>query len=165
MGLFGRRKPLHEQLAEDADLDIGRQQRPQNAFSGFLHDLVNTDAVGIHGVHRQREWDTVVTVDAELPGDAVHFAALPDGTLVVEEDVPDGSLTPLADAVEAAIQPPYRAQAVRRGERVWAVGANRIEVRAFPGHEEDELELVEEERVVLGRRLDGDLFEVEVTPL
>lgn len=165
MGLFGRRKPLHEQLADDADLDIGRQPRPQNAFSGFLHDLVNTDAVGIHGVHRQREWDTVVTVDAELPGDAVHFAALPDGTLVVEEEVPDGALTPLADAVEATIQPPYRAQGVRRGERVWAVGANRIEVRAFPGREEDELELVEEERVVLGRRLDGDLFEVEVTPL
>ncbi len=165
MGLFGRRKPLHEQLADDADLDIGRQPRPQNAFSGFLHDLVNTDAVGIHGVHRQREWDTVVTVDAELPGDAVHFTALPDGTLLVEEDVPDGALTPLAEAVEAAVQPPYRAQGVRRGERVWAVGANRIEVRAVPGREEDELELVEEERVVLGRRLDGDLFEVEVTPL
>ena len=164
MGLF-RRKPLHERLAEEAALDIGRKPSAPNAFSGFLHDLVNTDAVGIHGVHRLREWDAVVPAEAELPGDAVHFAALPDGTLVVDEDVPDGALTPLADALEATVAPPYRAQAVRRGERVWAVGAKRIEVRAFPGQEEDELELLEGDTVVLGRRLDGDLFEVEVTPL
>ncbi|HUH15762.1 MAG TPA: hypothetical protein VML35_07745 [Gaiellaceae bacterium] len=164
MGLF-RRKPLHERLAEEAALDIGRKPRAPNAFSGFLHDLVNTDAVGIHGVHRLREWDAVVTAEAELPGDAVHFAALPDGTLVVDEDVPDGALTPLADALEATVAPPYRAQAVRRGERVWAAGAKRIEVRAFPGREDDELELIEGDTVVLGRRLDGDLFEVEVTPL
>lgn len=164
MGIF-RRRPLHERLAEEGALDIGRKPSAPNAFSGFLHDLVNTDAVGIHGVHRQREWDAVVTAQAELPGDAVHFAALPDGTLLVDEDVPDGALTPLADALEATVAPPYRAQAVRRGERVWAVGAKRIAVRAFPGHEEDELELLEGDTVVLGRRLDGDLFEVEVTPL
>ena len=164
MGLFGRSKPLHERLADEANLDIGQPPRPR-AFSGFLHDLANTDAVGIHGVHRARVWDTGATVEADLPGDAVHFAALPDGTLVVDEDVPDGSLTPLADALEAAVRPPYRAEAVRQEERVWAVGAKRIEVRAFPGHQGDELELVEGETVVLGRRLDGDLFEVETTPL
>jgi hypothetical protein len=38
-------------------------------------------------------------------------------------------------------------------------------VRAYPEHEADELELVEDGHVVLGRRLDGDLFDVEVTPL
>ena len=56
-----------------------------------------------------------------------------------------------------------RASAAAR--RVWAVAAKRIEVRAFPGLEEDELELVEDDHVIIGHRLDGDLFHVEVTPL
>ena len=85
--------------------------------------------------------------------------------MLVQEDVPDGSLVSLAEAVEASIQPPYRAEGVRRSEHVWAVAAKRIEVRAFPGHQEDELELVEDDQVIVGRRLDGDLFQVEVSPL
>lgn len=164
MGLFRRKRALHEQLAEDADLDIGQTRQPR-PFSGFLHDLANSDVVGVHGVHRPREWDTVVTVEADLVGDTVDFAALPDGTLVVEGDVPDGALTPLADAVEATVQPPYRAHAVRRGERVWAVGAKRIEVREYLDAEGDELELLDDGNVVIGRRLDGDLFEIETTPI
>ena len=165
MGLFRRSRPLHEQLAREGDLDIGQRRPEPRAFSGFLHDLAGSDVAGIHGVHRLRQWDAVVTTEADLPGDAVHFTALPDGTLVVEEHVPDGALAPLADAVESALDPPYRAEAVRRAEDVWAVGAKRIHVRAFPGHEADELELVEDGSVVIGRRLDADLFEVDVTPL
>jgi hypothetical protein len=167
LGLF-RRKPLHEQLAEEASLDLGRERPPvPRAFSGFLHNGGLFDAAGIHGIHRQREWDAVVTVEAELPADRVEFAALPDGTLLVEDDVrvPVGALDPLADAVEASLPPPYRAHAVRQGERVWAVAAKRIDVRAFAEEDGDEVELVEDGHVVLGRRLDGDLFEVEVTAL
>ena len=63
-------------------------------------------------------------------GDIVHFVALPDGTLVVEEDEPDAALTPLADAVETSIPPPYRAEAVRRGPEAWAVAASRITIVA-----------------------------------
>ena len=102
---------------------------------------------------------------AELPGNEVHFTALPDGTLLVEEDVPAGALSSLAEAVEASVNAPYRAEGVRRSESVWAVAAKRIEVRAFPEHEGDEVELVEDDHVILGHRLDGDLFQVEVTPL
>lgn len=163
MGLFRRSRPLHEQLAEAGEMDIGQQPRAPSAFSGFLHSA--TDTVGIHGVQRAREWDVVTTADAELPGAEVHFVALPDGTLVVDEDVPDGELLPLAQAIEVSINPPYRAEGVRRDERVWAVGARRIQVKAYPGEVEDELERVEDGRVIVGRRLDGDLFEVEVTPL
>ena len=165
MPFFRRSKPLHEQLAEEADLDIGRARPTPRPFSGFLHNGGLFDAVGIHGIHRQREWESVATVEADLPGDRVEFAALPDGTLVVEIDVPDGALSPLADAVEESLAPPYRAVGVRQDERVWAVGAKRIEVRAFPEQTADELELVEDDHIVIGRRLDGDLFEVEVTPL
>ena len=112
-----------------------------------------------------REWDTIASVAAELPGDEVHFTSLPDGTLMVEEDVPDGALNPLAEAIEAALNPPYRARRVRRGDAVWAVGARRIQVRAFPDVDGDELELVEDGKFVVGRRIDGDLFEVEVSPV
>ena len=165
MPFFRRSRPLHERLADEADLDIGQRRPAPRPFSGFLHNGGLFDAVGIHGVHRQREWEAVATVEAELPGERVEFHALPDGTLVVEADVPDGALAPLADAVEASLPPPYRAVAVKHDERIWAVGANRIDVRAFPDHEGDELELVEDGHVVIGRRLDGDLFEVQVSPL
>ena len=182
MGLFGRDKPLHEQLAEEGDLDIGGDppQRTPSRLGGLLHGLADGflsappdefgrpspfGEVALHGVPRPREWDTVASAEAELPGDEVRFTALPDGTLVVEEDVPDGSLTPLADAIESALNPPYVAEAVRRGDGVWAVGAKRIRVREFPDHEGDELELVEDGEIVIGRRIDGDLFEVVVSPL
>lgn len=164
MSLFRRNKPLHQQLAEAAELDIGQRPRAPGAFSGFLHELA-ADTVGIHGVSRPRVWDLVTSAEADLPGDAVHFASLPDGTLVVEEDVPDGSLVSLAEAIEATLQPPYRAEAVRRGDRVWGVAANRITVKAYPEEEDDELERVEDGQVVVGRRLDGDLFEVVVSAL
>ncbi len=165
MPFFRRSRPIHEELAEEGDLDIGQDRPAPRAFSGFLHNEGLFDAAGIHGIHRQREWDAVATVEAELPGERVNFAALPDGTLIVEEDVPDDALVPVAEAVEASIAAPYRAIAVRQDERIWAVGAKRIEVRSFPDHDGEEMELVEDDRVVLGRRLDGDLFEVEVTPL
>lgn len=182
MGLFGRDKPLHERLAEEGDLDLGDERRPRtpSRLSGLMHVFADGflsappdefgrpspfGEVALHGVPRARQWDVVASAEAELPGDEVHFTALPDGTLIVDEDVPDGSLTPLAEAIELTIAPPYAAEGVRRGEAVWAVGARRIRVREFPEHEEDELELVEDGQIVIGRRLDGDLFEVEVSPL
>ena len=189
MRFFRRAKPLHEQLAEQAAFDIGSTggdadpetaQPTPSRLAGLMHGLADGflsappdefgrpspfGEVALHGVPRLREWDTIATVTAELPGDVVHFTSLPDGTLIVEEDVPDGSLGAFADAIEASINPPYRAEGVRRDDAVWAVGAKRIHVRSFPGHGEDELELVEEGQIVIGRRLDGDLFEVQVSSL
>jgi len=180
MSLFRRNRPLHEELAEEAGLDIGAPEQPPSRAAGLVHGLADgflsapPDAFGkpsplgevaFHGVHRPRQWDTVASARAELPGDEVHFTALADGTLLVQEDVPDGSLVSLAEAVEASVQPPYCAEGVRRSEGIWAVAAKRIDVRAFPGHQEDELELVEDDQVIIGRRLDGDLFQVEVSPL
>ena len=180
MGLFRRSRPLHEELADQAGLDIGAPEPLPSHAAGLIHGLADgflstpPDAFGkpsplgevaFHGLHRPRQWDTVASARAELPGDEIHFTALPDGTLLVQEDVPEGSLVSLAEAVEASVQPPYRAEGVRRSEHVWAVAAKRIEVRAFPGHEGDELELVEDDHVILGHRLDGDLFQIEVTPL
>lgn len=186
MGLFRRARPLHELLAEEADLDIGGEngaepgQRTPSRLAGLMHGLADGflsappdefgrpspfGEVALHGVPRPREWDAVASAEAELPGSEVHFTALPDGTLVVEEDVPDGSLTPLAEAIEATINPPYVAEGIRRDEGVWAIGARRIRVRSFPEHDGDELELVESGEIVIGRRIDGDIFEIQVSSL
>ena len=150
---------------------------------------------GIHGVPRARKWDVVATAEAPgLRGDAVHFVTLPDGTVVVDEDEPDGALAPLADAVETRLQPPYSAEAVRHTESTWGVAARRIRVVEDSSIDGEEAQLVvtaaetqltvdgvpriarapglqragEEhgsEYVVRARRIDGDLWETEAAPL
>jgi len=57
---------------------------------------------------------------------------LEDGTLVVDPDLPEDALTPLADALEATINPPYRAVARRREGDVWSATAMRVDVVAVP---------------------------------
>lgn len=198
MALFRRGKPLHVRLAESGNLGLdpgGPAPRLGQAREPPGWDGAPRGEPGIHGVPRARRWDAVATAEAPaLRGDAVHFVALPDGTLLVEEDEPDEALSPLADAVEAAIPAPYRAESVRRGPTTWAVAASRIAVAQIPGLRGDEAELVvtrdgrtlhidarptfgsapELERageaegaeyVVRATRLDGDLWEIEATAL
>jgi hypothetical protein len=181
---FRRRKPLHERLAEAGGL-VAPPVLDPFARPALLE-------AGIHGVSRARQWDTVATAEAPgLRGDAVHFVALPDGTIVVDEEEPDGSLAPLADAVEGAIEPPYRAEAVRRGEQIWAVAARRVRIVELPGVVGDELELtvrgydralsidgertfgglpaleelIQGDAVARGQRIDDELWEIRLDPL
>lgn len=129
-----------------------------------------------------------------LRGDAVHFVALSDRTLLVDEDEPGEAVEPLAEAVEERLPPPYRAEAVRRGEAQWAVAASRLTLAELPGLRGDDAELVVTregrslridgrpsfgsapalerlgeaqgtEFVVRARRLDRDVWEVEASPL
>jgi hypothetical protein len=126
----------------------------------------------------------VATVAAEIDGDVARFVVLPDE--IVIEDGPD-EVDVLADAV--GLEPPFRAEARRAGDGLWAIGAKRVEVAKLPGQEGDELELVSRDGareltidggrafgsvaalerdgdyVVRARRLDGDLFEVDAAPL
>jgi hypothetical protein len=198
MGLFRRRRPLHRRLAEDGNLSLDAVSPPQPPSLAAEPPGWGGEArgeAGIHGVPRARRWDTVATTDAAgLRGDLVHFVTLSDGSLVVDEDQPDDVLAPLADAVETALRPPYRAEAIRRSGDTWAVAASRIallEVRGLSG-DQAELVVTREGRVLrvdgqttLGRapalerageaegreyvvrasRLDGDLWEVEATAL
>jgi len=182
-----RREPLHKKLAREARLE----QEPE---PGPLDPGPHWGVTGIHGVPRPRRWDAVASADAPgLAGDEVHFVALPNGDLVVDEDEPPDTLAPLADAVEQTVEPPYRAEAVRQGEGVWAVAARRVRVASFEADGE-QLELVAAETgrtltadgerafgsipelerigreegdtyVVRASRLDGDLWEVEANPL
>lgn len=187
MPFWRRGEPLHEKLAREGGLT------PRDG--GPLDPRPRLE-VGIHGIQRPRQWDAVVAVQTDgPPGDRVEFVSLADGTLLVDDDLPDGSLAPLAEAVEAELQPPYRAEAVRRGDEVWAVAATRIEVIELdedPGGDEIELAYQDGHRtllvdgasvfgsiprleelgvgryeayVVRAERLDGPLWEVVVSAL
>lgn len=196
MGLFRRRKPLHERLADAGGItDALTEPVPSLAADTPGWDGEQRGEPGIHGVPRARRWDTVASAEAPaLKGDTVHFVSLADGTLVVDEDEPDGALASLADAVEQAIPPPYRAEAVRKGPETWAVAASRIAIAQIPGLTGEQAELTSTregrvlridgrttmgssrelerlgetegtEYVVLAKRLDGELWEVEATAL
>jgi hypothetical protein len=147
--------------------------------------------VGIHGIHRQREWDVVATVAApEVEGDDGWLLVLEDGRVIVEEGA--GDVAGLAGHVELA--PPFRARAVRRDGDLWAIAARRIETVELaddPGGDEIELSWDGVERavridgrptlagvpelerlaarhdtyVVTATRIDGQVWEVAVSPL
>ena len=177
MTFFRRREPLHVRLAREGGLDLeGNEPEPPRP---------PWDASGIHGLHRARQWDAVTTVEAaDLPGERIGFVALPDGALVAEEG--GGDLTPLAAALD--LGPPYRAEAVRRSEGLWALAARRIEVVELPGVEGDHVELTSNggertlrvdgqrvfgsipalerpDHVVRAHRIAGESWEVEIDPL
>jgi hypothetical protein len=191
MPFWRRDEPVHKKLAKAL---LNAQAGGYLAHPPDLAGNATTGEVGLHGVPRPRRWDAVVTAEAQLPGDEVHFTALPDGTLIVDEEVPEGTLAPLAEAVEQELLPPYRAEAARQGEGLWAVGASSIDVARVadevPG---DTIELSVQDGartlaidgvrtfgtlpslealargmdayVIRAGRLDDELWEVTVTPL
>ena len=195
MRLFGRREPLHRRLAEAGGLSLDESSAPPPgpAAAPPGWDGEQRGEAGIHGVPRARRWDAVATVEAPgLRGETVHFVCLPDGSLLVDEDEPEGALTPLADVLETRLTPPYRAEAVRREGAIWGVAGRAIEVAREPGLQGDEAELVVtsggrtltvdgrpqlarapgfeaagqgDEYVIRALRLDADLWAVEVSPL
>jgi hypothetical protein len=113
--------------------------------------------------------------------------------LLVAVDLPEGALSPLADALE--LTAPYRARAVRSEGDVWGVAANRIDVIEVPEEIEGDtvsLAVTGDQRVFLiddrpgwgdvptlesyalerhrefvlhAERLDGDLWSVKVNAL
>jgi hypothetical protein len=174
MSLF-RRRPLHERLAREGGMLESRGEDNRAPW----------DKAGIHGVHRPREWDEVTTVEADVTGERASFVVLDDEEILIEEGPDD--VEPLADAL--SLDAPYRAEAVRRSEGVWAVAARRIQVVALPDVDGTELELsrhgddrtllVDSERrfgsiplleregnfAVRARRLDGERWEIEASLL
>jgi hypothetical protein len=138
-------------------------------------------------------WDTTTTAGAPgIDGDEVEFVVLPSGDLIITAEKGDGDLTPLADAIEDHLSPPYKAVASRQTGDLWGIGAKRIEVAEFAFPDADKLDLtrrdgVEELRIddgptdvappaalrrlgetaganffVTAQRIDGDYWEVGV---
>ena len=142
MGFFRRERPIHEQLAKEGGLDYARDLADLSPREPIDPRHPFWQVVGIHGIPREREWDAVASAEAPgLPGDDVEFVVLPDGSLVVDEDVPDGTLAPLADAL--SLPAPYHAFGLRQDADVWSVAAKRVQVVEVPEHVEgDEIQLV-----------------------
>jgi hypothetical protein len=190
VAFWRRRKPLHEELAEGTEL-LEWQSKYEPVTPPSLGGTLDV----LHG-GRPRRWDAVATAEAPaLAGDEIEFSVLPDGTVLVDDAVPEDALASLADALEQSLPPPYRAVAVRRDGVVWGVAANRIEVIEVPEDvpgdavslavQDGERTLLVDDRptwesiptleaygaanhaefVLHAERLDGDLWAVRVNPL
>lgn len=170
MGLFRRRQEtLNEQLLREAGLDpaqvLGDQAPPPEPSPPSLDPLEPMrwrrrvpDGSG----PQPRDWDAAVTVNApDLAGDAVKFTTTPDGDVIVAEESGDADLSPLADAIEKKIDPPYRAVGARQDGDLWGVGARRIQVAQIPFPTGEKLELSwngEDEEL----RVDGESSDAEI---
>ncbi|HZC75889.1 MAG TPA: hypothetical protein VE220_07945 [Gaiellaceae bacterium] len=190
---------MNEQLLREAGLDpaqvLGDPQPspPAPEPSGPMFDAIDLpDGSRVE----PKEWDSALTTTAPgLAGDRIEFTTIPDGDVIVSKEEGDGDLSPLADAVERRVSPPYRAVAQRQEGDLWAVAAKRIQVAKIPFPDGDKLELSQngddlELRVdgepsgepvppeleqlaeaagdsvyVEAERIDGDLWEVKVTAL
>lgn len=198
MGLFRRRREtLNEQLLRKAGLDPAQvlgdpRPRPLLQPPSILAAAGVPDGSSVS----PREWDGATTVEAPgLTGDRVEFTTLPNGDLIVSDESGDADLSPLADAVEQHVSPPYRAVAARQDGDRWGVGARRIAVESFPFPDADSVELTRKDswtelRVdgepsdhavpraleqlgeragsdyfIKAERIDGDSWEVKVTAL
>jgi hypothetical protein len=142
LGFFRRERPIHEQLAKEGGLDFARDLADLSPREPIDPRHPFWQVVGIHGIPREREWDGVASAEAPgLPGDEIEFVALADGSIVVDEDVPDGTVAPLADAL--SLPPPYHAFALRQDADIWSVAAKRVQVVEVPEEVDgDEIQLV-----------------------
>jgi hypothetical protein len=199
VGFFRRRnETLNERLLREAGLDpaeaLGDSPAPAPVEppKSLLARVGVPDGAGVS----PKEWDAAVSVSAPgLAGDRIEFTTIPNGDVIVSQETGDADVSPLADAVERHVGPPYRAVAQRHDGDTWAVAAKRIEVAPIPFPDGDKLELSrhghDEELLVDGEpsdasvppqleragatagenfyaeaeRIDGDLWEVKVTAL
>jgi hypothetical protein len=160
VGLFRRRKEtLNEQLLREAGIDPAQalgDQPPPVPLEPPKSLLVRVGVPDGSGAG-PKEWDAAVTVTApDLAGDRIEFTTIPSGDVIVGEEAGDADLSPLADAVERRVDPPYRAVAARQDGYLWAVGAKRIEVARIPFAQGDRLDL--------SRNGDGSEFRVDAEP-
>ena len=202
MGIFRRRndETLNERTLREAGLDDVHE--PEAERPAPVDPLAGTypadDVFGIWrtAMARPGEYDAVFTTRAAgISGDAVEFATLPAGDLIVDTEQGDADLSALADEVERHVHAPYRVLARRSGEDLWSVAARRIDVLELDFDAGDEIELASQggeidlrvdgepwsgripaleqageaaegaDYVVQAERLDGSLWEVRASPL
>jgi hypothetical protein len=162
MGFLRREEPLHEKLAREGGLDFPRRVQELGGALDPRHPF--WQVAGIHGVARAREWDAVVAAEApDLPGEDVEFVVLEDGTLIVDDDLPDDALSPLADALDATLEAPYHVYAHRREGDAWVAAAVLVDVAEVPEDiDADTVEIVVrdgEHMTVVGGDLASDRIE------
>ena len=198
MGIFRKKETYNEQMLREAGLDrvVFNTPQPQPApeAAPTRPRMGESSFLTHHGRLGPRDWDATTTATAPgISGDQVRFTVLSNSDLIVEDG--DGDFTPLADAIEGWLDPPYKAVASRQNGDLWGIGGKRIEVATIPYPDADTLELSQnhgetEFRVdggvtdvaipaelqrlgdafgpqycVEASRIDGDYWEVKVSPL
>jgi hypothetical protein len=173
-----RDEPVHEQLRREAkavgaitdsgEEDVAdRPTEPVSFDSTYAGSTIDDGRLAFAGVPRLRgDWDLVVTAEApDLTGsDELGFVAVENGDIFMDSQLPEGDVTPLAEAIELQIEPPYRAYGIRQEGDLWAVSARAIELGRFQATG-DEIELTvrgdERELVVDGMKSFGSVPELE----
>ena len=176
MGIFRRRKEetLNEQMLREAglgDQQPAEEADPPQPLDPYAGTYPADQALGrwpgylSRAMARPAVWDLVTSVTAPgIAGDTVEFATLPAGDMIVDTETGDGDLSPLADAVEKQLKPPYRVLARREDSDVWSIAARTIDVVELTFGGGDEIELVENEgRTEL--RVDGKPWKQEIPEL
>ena len=193
MGLFRKRdETYNQQMLREAGLLLDPRPETFAPDPTLLAKAGLPDGAGVG----PGEWDATATATAPgVSGDRVEFTSLPDGDLIVGEQDGNGDLSPLADAIEESVSPPYKAVGARQHGDLWGVAAKRIEVAQIAFPDADSLELSrkdswDEFRVdgktsgadvpprlrelgeragsdffVKAERVDGDFWEVRASPL
>jgi hypothetical protein len=181
-------QPIHEQLRREAEAEgaVASSEQPEEppgepeedwspetppeteASSSYMGDLASRGGLAWQGIPRASgNWDTVVTTEAPgLTGaDELGFVVIEGGDVFIESELPDGDMSPLADAVEKELAPPYRARAVRKEGDLWAVSARKITLERFQA-EGNEIELtvsgMKHDLVVDGARKVGTVPALEL---
>ena len=151
----------------EAGLEQEAPPGPLDPFAGGYAADSPWPAILTGAMARPAVWDVVTTAHiAGIAGDAVEFATLPDGELIVDTESGDGDLSPLADEIEKQLKPPYRAQARREegADDLWAIAARTIDVVELHFDGGDEIELVENEGST-ELRVDGEPWEGQIPEL
>src|SRR5438045_9311242 len=122
MRFFRRGESLNERMLREAGLqdeqaDVAAAAPPPLDPVVAFRQQFDSAAGALAGAGlppRARHWDTFVTAEAaDVAGHEVDFIALPDGTILVEEEEGDAALEPLANAVQPKAAQADRAKGVR----------------------------------------------------
>jgi hypothetical protein len=161
VGIFRKKETLNEQLLREAGLDRVVISTPLGGpiDAGPLPPATGESQVApIQG--GLTHFDAMTTATAPgLEGDLIEFTVLPNGDLIVNMGDADDDLSPLADAIEEHLSPPYKASASRQDGDVWEVGGSRIEVAEFAFANAERLELLRRDDV-REFRIDGGATDV-----
>ena len=159
MALFRKKETYNEQMLREAGLDrvvFGNPAPVPAPAAALPRPVSDLSRLTLHGRLGPKEWDAVTTVVAPgIEGDSVRFTVLPDGDLIVVEEDGDGDLSPLADAIEEHVSPPYKAAASRQDGDLWGVGAKSIEVQTIVFPDAEGLVLSQSDGVA-DLRVDGE---------
>ena len=147
--------------------EVERPVEPVSTGMSLAGISAETGGLAFIGIPRiGGDWDLVITGEApELTGaDELGFVVVENGDIYMDSHLPDGDVTPLAEAIELELPPPYRAYGVRKEADLWAVAAREIELSRFQTTG-DELELTvrgdQRELVVDGKKSSGSVPELE----